>query len=74
MHPIFVNAGKSQAVPILFVTTKTFAAVTKSWTNASMCSCVRPGLSPRPAVTWSFPVRTESSRAFCSVSKTPTTP
>ena len=28
MHPIFVNAGKSQAVPILFVTTKTFAAVT----------------------------------------------
>ena len=29
MHPIFVNAGKSQAVPILFVTAKTFAAATK---------------------------------------------
>ncbi len=28
MHSIFVNAGKSQAVPILFVTAKTFAAAT----------------------------------------------
>ena len=29
MHPIFVSAGKSQAVPILFVTAKTFAEATK---------------------------------------------
>ncbi len=29
MHPIFVSAGKTQAVPILFVTGKTFAEVTK---------------------------------------------
>jgi leucyl aminopeptidase len=29
MHSIFVNAGKSQAVPILFVTAKTFGEATK---------------------------------------------
>jgi len=30
MHPIFVSAGKTQAVPILFVTGKTLAEVTKN--------------------------------------------
>src|SRR5689334_23539808 len=30
MHPIFVSAGKSQAVPILFVTAKTMAEATKT--------------------------------------------
>ena len=29
MHPIFVSAGKTEAVPILFVTARTIAETTK---------------------------------------------
>jgi len=48
MHPVFANAGKSQAIPIWFVHTGNFDAVRKKLGNSEQAFIGTAGFEPKP--------------------------